>query len=963
MPISRRTRLVLFLVAAPVLLVLLLISAAMLPAVQTAVARRALAPEGGAVERVAVRLSGAQLEGFALRRPGLNVTVPKLQADVPILNAASGRVGVRGLVARDIEIEFDPVAFAAAAPAPPAKPAEPPTPFAGLLSSLTLPAELTVDGVDLSGRLRVLGAQSAEINFSLRGGGLRAGQGAEFNLETRVRSGTDEVAAQLLLSPTLDAQGQIAALAATLDALASSPLLAAPAKLKAEARIERAGSGETYLVKLADAQRVLLQLEQAWHPTAASDPGAWKVSLRDTDLSAFLPGAVLPPFSVEGAGQAAVLDSAKVSLSGGFTLRADRLESLRVPGLDLSAPALGPLEVDTNFALAGSPQAILVEKFALKLAGVAPVLVIETAQPVTLTEAAPYFSTARPTDALAKVSLLSLPPAWLTTFVPELVLAGSANGAWTVRAKGHELAIESTSPLVVGALSYGPPGQPLADLDGLRIDSIALSHGAQGLTATLRNITVNAGGRALATADLQASQAIGQPLIASGRLSTDLAVALAQPAAQGAASLTAGTLDVRFEAALAEPLAVQADLKLSSLRAPGAAVLPDVETTVTATYATSGALTLKTPITIKAGAGTRVSDLQLDAALTPGNDGYHVVGKVGSTLLHIADLEAFAALAPSSATSATPTATSPSATTTPWAGFTGGLELALAKVVLTNPVALELQHIAGTLALTPEAATLESLGLGLGTGGRIDLNGSLRRPAGAASYDLSAGVSATDLAVGPLLRLMQGGEPPIDGLYQLKASLAGAGTDPAAAAQAATLELALSGREGRLRALKLDTNRYVRAGGTVATLAGFAGALSGNNELTQRAAQITALQTLARRLSDLPYDELAMKLRGGAAGPIIVERLALASPQLRIEGAGGLDFSPGLSWGNRPLNLQLQLGARDDFAGLLETLRVLKPAADTADYRALIEPLVLDGTLRQVGTDQITRLFTRALGL
>ncbi len=972
MSLTRRTRLVLFLVAVPVLLLLLLIAAAFLPAVQTGVARRVLASEGGSLERVAVGLGGAELNGFALQRPGLRVSVPDLRADVPILDAAGGRIAVLGLVAQDIEVEFDPVAYAAAAPAQPTPTAEPPTPFAGVLSSLVLPANLTVDGIDLTGRVRVVGAQAADLTFALRGGGLRAGQGAEFVFEAQVRTGADEVKAKVVLSPALDAQGQIEALGAALDALASSPRLAAPASLRAEARIDRSGTGETYLVKLADAQRVLLQLEQTWSPAAATTPGAWQISLRDADLTAFVPGAVLPPFSIEGAGQAALLDLEKLTLAGRVALRADRLESLRLPGLDLTPPALGPVAVETTFAASGSSRSLLVENFSLTVAGAKPVLSIETTQPVTLTETAPFFSTPRPSDALAKVALLGVPPAWLSPFVPDLALTGPVTGAWTVRANGQDLAIESSAPFQIGAFRYGPSGQPLAELDAVRIGSMSVSQGAQGLSASLREISVTAGARTLASAELQAAQAPGQALVASGRLSADLAAALAQPAARGASALTAGTLDTRFEATLAEPLAVRAELKLSDLRAPGATSLPEVETTLAATYAASGALSVNAPVSIKAAKGARVSDLRLAADLAPRDGGYHLVGKLDSTLLHVSDLETFAALAPTSTPASPPASANPSAPaavpasapgSTPWSGFTGGFELALAKVVLTTPAAIELQNIAGKLVLTPEAATLEGLGVGLGTGGRLDLSGSLRRPAAADGYALSAGVSATDLAVGPLLRLLQGGEPPVDGIYQLKASLTGAGSDPAAAAQAATLKLDLTGREGRLRALKLDTNRYVRAGGTVATLAGFAGALSGNNELSQRAAQITALQNLARRLSDLPYDELAVRLQGAAAGPVQIERLALASPQLRIEGAGGLDFSPGLTWANRPLNLQLQLGAREDFATLLETLRVLKPAAATEDYRALIEPLVLDGTLRQVGTDQITRLFTRALGL
>ena len=77
-------------------------------------------------------------------------------------------------------------------------------------------------------------------------------------------------------------------------------------------------------------------------------------------------------------------------------------------------------------------------------------------------------------------------------------------------------------------------------------------------------------------------------------------------------------------------------------------------------------------------------------------------------------------------------------------------------------------------------------------------------------------------------------------------------------------------------------------------------------------------------------------------------------------------FVAGRSFAEMPLNLKLELGAKGELAKNLEALRVLDaPAAEAAAgaYRAMSEPLVLDGTLRQIGTAQVSRLLTRALGL
>lgn len=964
MSLSRRSRLLLLLVGLPVALVAALLVAAFLPAVQTSVARRALASQGGSVERVALGLGGAELAGFALEQPGLKVDVPALRADAPVIDAARGNIRVLGLVARDIEVEFDPVAYAAASASRPAAEPAPAEPFSGLFASLPVPPGLSVEGIDLSGRVRVAGAQATELSFSIRGGGLRAGNTAAFTLEAQVKAGDDTVAATLKLAPAMDAAGQLTNIGLALDALATSPLLATPARLRAEASATREGEGENYTVQLSDADDVLVKVEQYWSATSAR-PGTWKIALRQADLAAFLPGSTLPPFTIEGEGQAEVMNPERVALSGRLAVRAERLETLRLPGLEQALPALGVIRLDTDFAVAGSAAEMTVERLRVALAGERPALTIDVTQPVRVGSAAPYFTPSQPNAVLATIALLDVPQAWITPFVPDLTLKG-ITGSWSLRATDGRIELASTAPLQTGAVRFGPAEAPVAALDAVKLGGLALRQGPTGMEASIDTLTLVAAGKDLAVFSVRASQPAGQPLSAEGRLAVKLAEALAQPALRGSASLTAGEATVTFSATVDAALTARGEVKLAGLRAPGVAEIPDLDLGVEASRASDGSITARLPLLVRAAKGARESDLTLDAQVAPASAaGLAISAKVSSRLLHVGDLQAFAALAPSSAPATPPAKAAteaPSTTATPWAGVAGWLDIALDRVVLATP-ALELKNIQGKVGLGPEAATLEKLALLLGTGGQVELAGALRRPAGG-DYQLSATAAAQDVAVGPLLRLLQGGDPALDGTGRLDVKIQGTGRDPAAAGQASTLTLDLTSRDGRLRALKLDTNRYVRAGGAVAGLAGLAGAFTGNAELSQRANQITALQSLARSLSDLPYGELAVRLQGGAEGPVKVERLALVSPQLRLEGAGGLDFSPGLAWADRPLALNLELGARGDFAALLETLRVLRPASEASDdYRALIEPLVLDGTPRQVGTDQITRVFTRALGL
>jgi hypothetical protein len=171
-----------------------------------------------------------------------------------------------------------------------------------------------------------------------------------------------------------------------------------------------------------------------------------------------------------------------------------------------------------------------------------------------------------------------------------------------------------------------------------------------------------------------------------------------------------------------------------------------------------------------------------------------------------------------------------------------------------------------------------------------------------------------------------------------------------------------------LHAIDLDTNRYAQAGNVVSGLAGLAGALSGNTQISERANQITALNNIARRLGNLAYDDLVLNVRRNADGSIEIGELRLQSPNVILAGSGSIRALPGRRFWEQPLVLALDLGTRGDFARDLATLRVLKPLAadapvDADAFRTLTQPLIFDDTLQKVGTTQVMRFLTQALGL
>ena len=988
---TRRRKLILWLVVAPVALLVLLVVAALTPAVQTFAVRRVLAGQGS-VEHVSVGTGGARITGLHLDQAGVKVTVPSVQAELPLVAAAGGKIDVHALVARDVVIDYDPVAAADYAKKHPsaAEDKAPATPFDGILKLARLP-ELQVNGLDFSGVLNVAGAVPLTANFTLTGGGVAAGKEGRIEFKVTARADkTADVVTTLTLLPTLDASGQLSALALKLDATANSSLLPKPVVLLAEAGVTREGDGEQWSLRLTSSGKQLVGLDSRWAPGTGPLPGHWKIDLTDSDMAPFLPFLVLPKLALAGGGDLALSGTDRLQISGDVKFDADALERLAVApayrpvvatlGMvgalesvnKLKLPALGPVSLVTKFDVDASAAAASVKAFRLDVAAAStPVLAVESKQAFTYSPATQKVASSDPSAELISVRLLGVPPAWVSTFVPvpDLFLGSSITGAWSVRPEGDGVTIGTTSPLVLNAVRYGPADAPLALLDSVQVEGLRARVAPAGLEATVDKVRLVAGGADLVTVKLAASQKPGAPFVARAELGAQLAALADQPALRGQTRLSAGQALLVLDATVAETKKATGELRLLGLRAAGAD-LPEVVVQADVTQDAAGLLTAKLPLRVENRTPKRTSDLELSATVSPGAAETRIVAKLLSQTLHVPDLQAFAALASDAPAAARP-ATGPAKATPAkpaaaplWKGVSGELALSLARIVYLP--GLEIENTTGRLAITGDAISLEKLQALLGTGGKIDVAGALRWLAAGQSYTLAADVKGADVAVGPLLKALDpSAAVPLEGTYALSATVAGQGTDPGAAAAGAAADLHLSGKQGVLRALDLDANKYAKAGSTVAGLAGLAGALSGNAELARRGAQVTALNNVVRQFSNLAYDELSLAARRGADGAVEIGELRLLSPKLKLDGSGDLKNLPGRTLVQQPLNLKFQLGAREALARDLATLELLAPKAEGEagdGYAKLADTVVLDGTLQKIGTDQLMRLLSRALG-
>jgi hypothetical protein len=154
---TRPRKLILWFVVVPLVLVLLLVGSLFLSSVQTFIARRVLASQPGIkaqVDNVSLSLGGAQLRGLSYEQPGLSLTVPSFDSEVPLLDLIKSKIDVRRLSAHDVAVVIDPAAFPASSGEP-----KPSQPFAGLLRGIVLPASLRAEHTDGAGKVHALGAK------------------------------------------------------------------------------------------------------------------------------------------------------------------------------------------------------------------------------------------------------------------------------------------------------------------------------------------------------------------------------------------------------------------------------------------------------------------------------------------------------------------------------------------------------------------------------------------------------------------------------------------------------------------------------------------------------------------------------------------------------------------------------------------------------------------------------------
>jgi hypothetical protein len=161
-----------------------------------------------------------------------------------------------------------------------------------------------------------------------------------------------------------------------------------------------------------------------------------------------------------------------------------------------------------------------------------------------------------------------------------------------------------------------------------------------------------------------------------------------------------------------------------------------------------------------------------------------------------------------------------------------------------------------------------------------------------------------------------------------------------------------------MRALGFELGQAAQVGsGLLGALAGAIGGSRGQS-LAENA---RAAGALSATLSALKFDQFGGKLSLADEGGYRLDDLVLIAPTLRLQGGGAITPVPGVPVWRQPLQVELELSARDQTAQHLKQLRLLGSEVDALGYTPMLRPLRLDGSLVSLGADELKNLVLRAL--
>lgn len=987
--------------AALVGLVALLVVAAFMPSVQTAVAQRVLDrhPElRASVGSVRAGQGELTIRDLALVLDGAILALPSAQAELPVTAALRTRsLHVRHLTAKGWTLDLSGVASPASAPKassarPASGPAAAPRPTLNpatdvllvlhhILSHAHLAAEVVIDEVELEGDVLLpVGRDHAPIavHTIVRGGGLGPERAGSFTVDVQVPlTETTQAFGPLRLNGrltlALDAAG--APNRVTLEADAATRRNAALDGLHLLAQWSASGGAaptQSPALQLSRGNRRLVDLAAEFSPAARQLAGTWKVDLHDADLASLPAPRALPGFALTGAGRFnAQLDSARLQVAGKLSGAIERLGALNA-----ALNRVGPTTVSAEFDATHHDHSLRFDRLQISLGGDRPVASTRALQAFEIDEASVAL---RPSDARAdclEISFQEVPLGWILGDVAGLAFRGGGlRGELGMRLSDGKITVQSKQPLVADGVTVQRHTTKLAS-DLIFSLPLTAEIASGGWKAKAVPLTVARAGRRLLLFDLSASRAgEDKPLKLDAAWTADMDALAALPnlehfdflagrAASGSFTLLSGartSFDGKF---------------LFTGRAP--------DRTLTASLRVSAdpgrRSTFSAPI--KIAVGKVGSDLNVEGSWPPpGSDAGPVVNLSGDhvALEHLALLVAplsaagvVALPANFSAVLREPTVVPGVRDTAPfWGGMRGRVSFDFGHLTAEGEAFTE---VGGTVFLEPGAVRLE--------GGRVVFHEDRRarveatlvfNPQAALPYRLKGTGSVDEIDAALFLGPPPAGsEPLLHGKFAVALTLAGDGLNFKNLAWRTAEEFHLTSiNGGSTRLLETNVAAAISEAPTpvsdaMGTVGSVFGRLLGTKanvlqaEKNPVSPRTDAVLNFTYATKEFRYEQLALTAVRSGDRTIHLDQLELTAASEHVTGTGQIDYVKGRTLAARPLTLDLRLGLRGVPAKFLADAGLLPAKKDAADYTPLDTPLHFIGTLEQLDRSEWRDLLLKA---
>ena len=967
------------------------------PILQTRVAKFALAKRPGlhgSIGALSARFGDLQIADLHLERDGAIITIPYLEAHLPLTAALwTRKIAARSLVAKGWTLDLSHGPGPAEAPTPasgvagperaegsgvPAPAVAPPAQallqvIHGILSGGKFPCDVSLDGVDLEGDVLVPsppGNPPTKIHVAVKGDGVAAGRDSALVIDAAgefpdTTFGSIYLTAHGHLVVAMDSPRTLNRIELKAELWSDGRSLPKDLVWSVDVAAARSTGEETYTLDLGRDSRRLASI--LVHVPAATGRlmGTWKIDLRDSDLALFLANRPLPSVAASGEGDFDT-DAAltRVHALGRLNLVTSRWSAL-APSLDF----LGAVTLDTRFDLAHSGQFLRVDRLSVSVAGPGRAAVVQSLQPFDLDERTGHPTLTDPRNDWLEVSIGEFP----LTGLPDLpggfnFTGGKAKGDFVARTANGGYALRSKTPVTASDVAVQRAGKVVGR--GLDLSlSLLADYTSSGWQVECKPLTVGSAGQRLATFETKATcpAKADQPTVIAGTWNADLKALAAQSAIPGTGWITARSASGDFSASVGTWTSLEGKLTVV-----GPAADQTISTTYQAGIGADLAVAFHAPIKITV--GSSASEISADGTWTSEKAGDRIEARLAGANVALEHLQLLVAPLAAIGGSSLAAVTSPGAggrDRVPfWGDWVGSVTLGFDRLRAGDQ---DLNGVRGRLEIDHGSVRLKDGMWELANHSLAQAEGSVSfEPAAALPYGLKVTATLGEVDATPLFgEPTSGPDPVFKGRFSVATTLTGSGINFDDLVGRIDREYRLTSKNGIVRLLKTSVAETIPepsapVSDALDTAGSVVGTIFGRPRGTTRAREnhvsknTEAVLDFTILISEIGYDQMTIVANQGSDHTIHLREIAMTGREVNATGTGQIGFTQGRALFAEPLSVELQLGVRGKLVELLTTAGLLSSRKDEKGYTLLNQSVHFGGTLQHLDLTQWHDLLAKA---